>query len=43
VLSHVRTSYVGLIIEAGVDVDAWLDDALDTRPQPKLDGIPSGT
>jgi hypothetical protein len=43
VLSHERASYVNHILSGGVDVDAWLDDALDTRPQPKLDGIPSGT
>ncbi|MFG1626379.1 hypothetical protein [Kribbella sp. NPDC049227] len=42
VLSHERASYVTHILGAGVDIDAWLDDALDTRPQPKLDGIPSG-
>jgi len=43
VLSHERASYVTHILGASVDVDSWLDDALDTRPQPKLDGIPSGT
>lgn len=43
VLSHERTSYVRHILGAGMDIDAWLDDALDTRPQPKRDGIPSGT
>ncbi len=43
VLSHERASYVNHILNAEVDVQAWLDDALDTRPQPKLDGIPSGT
>ncbi len=43
VLSHERASYVNHILGAAVDVDAWLDDALDTRPQPKHDGIPSGT
>lgn len=43
VLSHERASYVNHILNAEVDVAAWLDDALDTRPQPKLDGIPSGT
>jgi hypothetical protein len=43
VLSHERASYVNHILCAEVDVDAWLDDALDTRPQPKHDGIPSGT
>jgi hypothetical protein len=34
---------VNHILSADVDVDAWLDDALETRPQPKPDGIPSGT
>jgi hypothetical protein len=43
VLSHERASYVRHILGSGVDVDAWLDDALDTRPQPHHDGIPSGT
>ena len=43
VLSHERTSYVNHILSSALDVDAWLDDALDTRPQPKYDGIPSGT
>ena len=43
VLSHERASYVRHILGSGVDVDAWLDDALDTRPSPKHDGIPSGT
>ncbi|MFG1819694.1 hypothetical protein ACGFIF_38450 [Kribbella sp. NPDC049174] len=43
VLSHERASYVNHILSAEVDVDTWLDDALDTRPQPKHDGIPSGT
>ncbi|MEU4197280.1 hypothetical protein AB0E69_35650 [Kribbella sp. NPDC026611] len=43
VLSHERTSYVSHILSGSVDVDAWLDDALDTRPQPNYDGIPSGT
>ncbi|WP_237706772.1 hypothetical protein [Kribbella flavida] len=43
VLSHERSSYVHHILNAEVDVDGWLEDALDTRPAPKLDGIPSGT
>jgi len=43
ILSHERTSYVTHILTHDVDVDAWLDDALDTRPQPRYDGIPSGT
>jgi hypothetical protein len=45
VLSHERASYVSHILNADVDVASWLDDALDTRPQPKADGIgiPSGT
>jgi hypothetical protein len=45
VLSHERASYVTHILNAEVDVASWLDDALDTRPQPKHDGIgiPSGT
>ncbi|WP_432948051.1 hypothetical protein ACQPXM_12640 [Kribbella sp. CA-253562] len=43
VLSHERSSYVHHILNAEVDVESWLDDALDTRPAPKLDGIPSGT
>jgi hypothetical protein len=45
VLSHERASYVTHILNAEVDVASWLDDALDTRPQPKPDGIgiPSGT
>jgi hypothetical protein len=45
VLSHERASYVTHILNAEVDVANWLDDALDTRPQPKADGIgiPSGT
>jgi hypothetical protein len=45
VLSHERASYVTHILNAEVDVASWLDDALDTRPQPKADGIgiPSGT
>ncbi|GAA0590811.1 hypothetical protein HPO96_04585 [Kribbella sandramycini] len=42
VLSHERAAYVEHILSNSVDVDAWLEDALDTRPQPKLDGIPSG-
>ncbi|TCO44893.1 hypothetical protein EV646_10965 [Kribbella antiqua] len=43
VLSHERASYVTHILTGDVDIDAWLDDALDTRPQPKHGGIPSGT
>jgi hypothetical protein len=43
VLSHERTAYVTHILSGGVDVDAWLEDALDTRPQPNPKGIPSGT
>ncbi|NIK61206.1 hypothetical protein [Kribbella shirazensis] len=43
VLSHERTSYVRHILSAEVDIDSWLDDALDTRPKAKFDGIPSGT
>ncbi|GAA2812887.1 hypothetical protein GCM10010522_33230 [Kribbella solani] len=43
VLSHERAAYVQHILSAEVDVDAWLDDALDTRPQVRYDGIPSGT
>ncbi|MBB5833513.1 hypothetical protein HDA39_000247 [Kribbella italica] len=43
VLTHERSSYVHHILNAEVDIEAWLDDALDTRPAPKLDGIPSGT
>jgi len=43
VLSHERASYVHHILNAEVDVTAWLDDALDTRPAPRVDGIPSGT
>jgi hypothetical protein len=43
VLSHERASYVTHILNSDVDVDAWLDDALDTRPQPRPDGVPSGT
>ncbi|MET7279965.1 hypothetical protein ABZS29_17145 [Kribbella sp. NPDC005582] len=43
VLSHERTAYVTHILGGGVDVDSWLEDALDTRPLPKPDGIPSGT
>ena len=43
VLSHERAAYVTHILGAEVDIDAWLDDALDTRPQPKANGIPSGT
>lgn len=43
VLSHERTAYVTHILGGSVDVDAWLEDALDTRPLPKPDGIPSGT
>ncbi|TWD82728.1 hypothetical protein FB561_3868 [Kribbella amoyensis] len=43
VLSYERASYVAHILTGGLDVEAWLDDALDTRPAPKLDGIPSGT
>jgi hypothetical protein len=43
VLSHERASYVTHILSADVDVDAWLDDALDTRPEPNPNGIPSGT
>jgi len=43
VLSHERASYVQHILSAGVDIDAWLDDAIDTRPKAKYDGIPSGT
>ena len=43
VLSHERTSYVRHILSAEVDVDTWLDDALDTRPKARFDGIPSGT
>jgi hypothetical protein len=31
------------ILSGGVDIDAWLDDAIDTRPKAKYDGIPSGT
>ena len=34
VLSHERASYVNHILNAEVDVDTWLDDALDTRPKP---------
>ncbi|WP_344190504.1 hypothetical protein [Kribbella karoonensis] len=43
VLSHERTAYVNHILSAEVDVDGWLDDALDTRPTVRYDGIPSGT
>jgi hypothetical protein len=43
VLSHERASYVHHILSADVDIDGWLDDALDTRPKAKYDGIPSGT
>jgi hypothetical protein len=43
VLSHERSAYVDHILSSAVDIDAWLDDALDTRPQPKVGGIPSGT
>jgi len=43
VLSHERQAYVTHILGGGVDVDAWLEDALDTRPQPDPNGIPSGT
>jgi hypothetical protein len=43
VLSHERASYVTHVLGGDVDIDAWLDDALDTRPQPKAAGIPSGT
>jgi hypothetical protein len=43
VLSHERASYVNHILNAEVDVASWLDDALDTRPQPAAGGIPSGT
>ncbi|WP_344232531.1 hypothetical protein [Kribbella hippodromi] len=43
VLSHERAAYVRHILSAEVDVDAWLDDALDTRPQVRYDGVPSGT
>ncbi|TDD60985.1 hypothetical protein E1263_09325 [Kribbella antibiotica] len=42
VLSHERSAYVTHILSGGVDVDAWLDDALDTRPQPDAQAIPSG-
>ncbi len=43
VLAHERASYVHHILNSEVDIDAWLDDALDTRPAPKPGGIPSGT
>ncbi|HEU4948844.1 MAG TPA: hypothetical protein VFT31_16980 [Kribbella sp.] len=43
VLGHEHASYVNHILRGDVDVSAWLDDALDTRPQPKADGVPSGT
>ncbi|MEU8221318.1 hypothetical protein [Kribbella sp. NPDC048915] len=43
VLQHERTAYVNHILSGDVDVDAWLDDVLDTRPAPRGDGIPSGT
>jgi hypothetical protein len=43
VLSHERSSYVNHILNAEVDVETWLEDALDTRPTPHPDGIPSGT
>lgn len=42
VLSHERSSYVTHVLTGGMDVAAWLDDALDTRPAPGSDGIPSG-
>jgi len=42
VLSHERAAYVGNILNADVDVATWLDDVLDTRPQPQPEGIPSG-
>ncbi|MFC0622558.1 hypothetical protein [Kribbella deserti] len=42
VLSHERAAYVSNILAGGVNVEAWLDDVLDTRPSPPLDGIPSG-
>jgi hypothetical protein len=43
VLGHERASYLTYILNADVDLEAWLDDVLDTRPQPRPDGIPSGT
>jgi hypothetical protein len=43
VLSHERASYVNHILNAEVDVETWLEDALDTRPTPHPDAIPSGT
>lgn len=43
VLGHERASYVRHVLAGGLNVTAWLDDALDTRPLPKSDGIPPGT
>ncbi|MGW7685113.1 hypothetical protein ACWGID_30505 [Kribbella sp. NPDC054772] len=43
ILSHERAAYVTHILTGDVDIDTWLEDALDTRPQANYDGIPSGT
>jgi hypothetical protein len=45
VLSHERASYVTHVLNGEVDVATWLDDVLDTRPQPQdhPESIPSGT